>query len=112
MSETTNRITDASSAHAAMGILLDIPLQISVELGRRRMTVEEVLRLGAGSVVELSKEAGEPLDIYVNERLVAKGEAVMVGERYGVRITAIENTQDRTQSFAAAEPTSEPEEQQ
>jgi len=94
MSET--RTTDGNS----MDLLLDIPLQISVELGRRRMTVAEVLALGSGSVVELTKTAGEPLDIYVNDRLVAKGEAVMVGEKYGVRITTIESPSERTRQVA------------
>ena len=76
----------------SLDLLLDVPLLLSVELGRCRMAVSEVLRLGPGSVVELQKSAGEPLDIYVNERLVARGEAVMVGERYGVRITEESST--------------------
>jgi flagellar motor switch protein FliN/FliY len=86
-----------------MDILLDIPLQLSVELGRTRMTVSEVLRLGRGSVVELTKAAGEALDIFVNDRLVARGEAVVVGERYGVRITEIHNTSERHRPGARAE---------
>ena len=79
----------------AMDLLLDVPLQITVELGRRKLTVAEVLQLGQGSTVELSKAAGDPLDIYVNDRLVARGEAVMVGERYGVRIVSVESQADR-----------------
>ena len=86
-------MTEASNASnndiAGLELLLDVPLQLSVELGRRRMTVSEVLELGAGSVVELSKSSGEALDIYVNDRLVARGEAVVVGERYGVRVSEI-----------------------
>jgi flagellar motor switch protein FliN/FliY len=74
---------------AGLELLLDVPLQLSVELGRRRMTVSEVLELGAGAVIELSKSSGEALDIYVNDRLVARGEAVVVGERYGVRVSEI-----------------------
>lgn len=70
-------------------LLLDVPLRLSVELGRKQMTVAEVLKLGAGSVVELSKASGGPLDVYVNDRLVARGEAVMVGERYGIRLTEV-----------------------
>ncbi len=80
---------NAGNDLTSMDVLLDIPLQLSVELGRNRMPISEVLRLGRGSVVELSKAAGEALDIYVNDRLVGRGEAVMVGERYGVRITEI-----------------------
>lgn len=73
----------------SIDLLLDVPLEISVELGRRRMALADVLKLGAGSVVELSKPSGEALDIFVNDRLVARGEAVTVGERYGVRVTEI-----------------------
>ena len=83
--ERTNARTDIGS----LDLLLDVPLMLSVELGRCRMAVAEVLRLGPGSVVELQKPVGDALDIYVNERLVARGEAVMVGERYGVRITEV-----------------------
>jgi len=81
-----------------MDLLLDIPLQLSVELGRCRMVVSEILRLGRGSVVELSKPAGEALDIYVNDRLVARGEAVMIGERYGVRITEIHHPGEKNRT--------------
>lgn len=88
---------------AQMALLLDIPLQLSAELGRRRMPISEVLRLGPGSIVELSKAAGEALDIYVNDRLVAKGEAVMVGERYGVRITEVQNPSERARQVAQTE---------
>jgi flagellar motor switch protein FliN/FliY len=87
---------------AGIELLLDVPLQVSVELGRRRMTVAEVLQLGTGSVVELSKASGEPLDVYVNDRLVARGEAVMVGERYGVRISEILATDARLGRLGAA----------
>jgi flagellar motor switch protein FliN/FliY len=98
MSEAEN-----AGATPPMDILLDIPLQLSVELGRTRMTVSEVLRLGRGSVVELTKAAGEALDIFVNDRLVARGEAVVVGERYGVRITEIHNVNERARAGARAE---------
>ncbi len=87
--------TETSDSQAPMDLLLDIPLQLSVELGRRKMPIVEILQLGPGSIVELSKAAGEALDIYINDRLVAKGEAVMVGERYGVRITEVHNPSDR-----------------
>jgi flagellar motor switch protein FliN/FliY len=69
--------------------LLDISLQVTVELGRTRMTVERLLRLGQGSVVELNRVAGEPLDIYINNKLMARGEAVVVKEKFGVRITDV-----------------------
>ena len=86
MSEAMNT---PGEGHPPMDLLMDIPLQVTVELGRRRMPISDILALGPGSVVELSKTAGEPLDIYVNDRLVARGEAVLVGDRYGVRITEV-----------------------
>lgn len=75
--------------------LLDIPLQITVELGRTKMSLQEVLQLGQGSVVELDKLAGEPLEILVNERPVARGEVVVVNEKFGVRITEILSPEER-----------------
>ena len=73
----------------SLGFVMDVPVEVTVELGRRRVRIGEVLRLGPGSVLELSKANGEPLDIYVNDRLIARGEAVVVGERYGVRLTEV-----------------------
>ena len=72
-----------------MEFLLDIPLEISVELGRTKMLINELLKLGQGSVVELSKLAGETLEILANQKLVARGEVVVVNEKYGVRLTEI-----------------------
>lgn len=69
--------------------VLDIPVMIHVELGRRRMRIGELLEMGTGSVVELDTPAGAPLALYANETLIARGEAVVVGDRYGVRITDI-----------------------
>lgn len=76
-------------------LLLDVPLDISVELGRTRLSIQELLALGPGSVVELDKVAGEPLDILVNDRLVARGEAVVVNDKFGVRITDIVSPSER-----------------
>ncbi len=72
-----------------LDFILDIPLDVSVELGRTRLLINELLQLGQGSVVELSKLAGEPLEIYVNGKLVARGEAVVINEKFGVRLTDI-----------------------
>ena len=72
-----------------LGILFDVSLQVTVELGRTKMTVESLLRLSQGSVVELNRVAGEPLDIYVNNKLMARGEAVVIKEKFGVRITDV-----------------------
>jgi flagellar motor switch protein FliN/FliY len=78
-----------------MDFLLDIPLEISVELGRTKMLINELLKLGQGSVVELSKLAGETLEILANQKLVARGEVVVVNEKYGVRLTEIISPTER-----------------
>ncbi len=78
-----------TQSSANMDFLLDIPLEISVELGRTKMLINELLKLGQGSVVELSKLAGETLEILANQKLVARGEVVVVNEKYGVRLTEI-----------------------
>ena len=72
-----------------LDFLLDIPLEISAELGRTKILVNDLLQLGQGSVVELTKLAGEPLEILINQKLIARGEAVVVNEKFGVRITDI-----------------------
>jgi flagellar motor switch protein FliN/FliY len=72
-----------------LSILMDINLQVAVELGRARMTVKEVLSLGPGSVVELDKLAGEPVDLRVNDQLVARGEVVVIDDKFGIRVTEI-----------------------
>jgi flagellar motor switch protein FliN/FliY len=82
-----------------MDFLLDVTLTVGVEVGRTRMTIQDLLQLGQGSVIELAKLAGEPLDIYVNDRLVARGEAVIVNEKFGVRVTDILSQHDRLQSL-------------
>lgn len=78
-----------------LDLLLDVPLDISVELGRSRMTIQELLALSPGSVIELDKIAGEPLDILINDRLVARGEAVVVNDKFGVRLTDIVSKAER-----------------
>lgn len=85
-SETTARSTDDQMN---MQLLLDIPLEIVVELGRTKKKISEVLELSSGSILELDKVAGEPVDVYVNNKLVAKGEVVVIDEYFGVRITEI-----------------------
>lgn len=75
--------------------LLDIPLEVTVELGRTRMLIKDLLQLGQGSVVELEKFAGEPMEILVNNKLVARGEVVVVNEKFGVRLTDIISPAER-----------------
>ncbi len=74
---------------APLGFLRDVRLNVSVELGRRRFRIADILSLSQGSILELDKLAGEPLDIWVNDHLFARGEAVVVSEKFGVRITEI-----------------------
>ncbi len=78
-----------------LDLLLDVPLDLTVELGRSRMTIQDLLSLGPGSVIELDKVAGEPLDILVNDRLIARGEAVVVNDKFGIRITDIVSPSER-----------------
>ena len=75
--------------------LLDIPVDITVELGMKKMLIKDLLQLGHGSVVELNKLAGEPMDIYANNRLIARGEAVVVNEKFAVRLTDVISPTDR-----------------
>lgn len=82
-----------------LDFLLDVTLRVSVEVGRTRMTIQDLLQLGQGAVVELSKLAGEPLDVYINDRHVARGEAVIVNEKFGVRITDIISQQERIEQL-------------
>lgn len=79
----------AGSERRDLDFILDIPLDVSAELGRTRLLINELLQLGQGSVVELNKLAGEPLEVYVNGKLVARGEAVVINEKFGVRLTDI-----------------------
>ena len=78
-------------ARSAEGLafVMDVPVEVTVEIGRKRVRIADILRLGAGSILELNKAADEPLDIYVNDRPIARGEAVVVGDHYGVRVTEV-----------------------
>ena len=80
-------------------VILDIPLEITIELGRTSMVVNDLLKLAQGSVIELSKMAGETLEILANQRLVAKGEVVAVNDKYGVRLTEIVTPVERLESL-------------
>ena len=72
-----------------LSMLLDLTLSVCIELGRTSMTVQEILRLGRGSVIQLDRLAGEPIDVYVSDRKFAEGEVVVLGEHFGIRITRI-----------------------
>lgn len=79
----------ARTDFSKLKMILDVPLKVSVELGRTKMLVNDLLQLGQGSVIELDKIAGEPMEILINEKLVAMGEVVVVNEKFGVRLTDV-----------------------
>lgn len=80
-------------------LILDIPLKVSVELGRTKMPVSELLNLTQGSVIELNKLAGEPMEVYVNDKLIARGEAVVINEKFGIRLTDIISPAERVEQL-------------
>lgn len=84
-----------------LDFILDIPLEVSVELGRAKMLISDLLQLGQGSVIELTKPAGDPLEIYVNEKLIARGEVVMVNDKFGIRMTDVISPAERVQQLGS-----------
>ncbi|MGE5255943.1 MAG: flagellar motor switch protein FliN [Hyphomicrobiales bacterium] len=89
---------DAASAPVTppnMEFILDIPLEVTVELGRTKLLIHELLKLGQGSVIELSKLAGETLEVLANQKLIARGEAVVINEKFGVRLTEVVSPMER-----------------
>lgn len=85
--DTESRLAKADFSKLKM--ILDVPLKVSVELGRTKMLINDLLQLGQGSVIELDKIAGEPMEILINDKLVAMGEVVVVNEKFGVRLTDV-----------------------
>jgi flagellar motor switch protein FliN len=83
-----------------LDLVLDVPLRLNVELGRATMSIAEILGLAPGSIIELDKLAGEPVDIVVNDRVIAKGEVVVVDENFGVRLTDIVSPAKRAASLS------------
>jgi flagellar motor switch protein FliN/FliY len=83
----------------SLDFILDIPLKVTVELGRSKMAVRDILQLSQGSVVELSKFAGEPLEVLVNDKLIARGEVVVVNEKFGIRLTDIISPVERIEQL-------------
>lgn len=91
-----------SEAMGNIALLLDVPMRVTVELGRTRMTIKDILGLGEGSIIELDKLAGEPVDILVNDKLIAQGEVVVIDENFAVRVTKIVTPMERI--FDSVEP--------
>lgn len=84
-----------------LDLLMDVDLPVSIELGRTKMSISEILALGPGSVVELNKLAGEPVDLLVNNKVVAKGEVVVIDENFGLRITQLITPEERLKALGA-----------
>ncbi len=97
MSEkNANELTkEPATDNSKLDFILDIPLHVTVELGRTKLLVKDILQLNQGAVVELSKMAGEPLDVFVNSKLVARGEAVVVNEKFAIRLVDIVSPSER-----------------
>ena len=99
--EETDEPTDkGEDGPANIDLILDIPLSVTVELGRSKMLINDLLQLGQGSVIELTKLVGDPLEVLVNNKLVARGEVVVVNEKFGVRLTDIVTPMERVKSLA------------
>jgi len=102
MEETMKENSSGSNGRSEqldMSLLMDVPLQVTVELGRARMTIESLLKLNQGSVVELNQVIGEPLDILVNNKLMAHGEAVVVKDRFAIRIVDVVSPERRIENL-------------
>lgn len=83
-----------------LDFILDIPMQVTVQVGSTKMVIRELLQLGQGSVIELEKLAGEPMEVLVNNKLVARGEVVVVNEKFGIRLTDVISAAERVQQLA------------
>lgn len=90
---------EATAKNKNLNFILDIPLEVTVQLGRTRMLVNDLLKLGQGSVIELEKMAGETLEILANQRLVARGEVVVINEKFGIRVTEIISPMERVEKL-------------
>jgi flagellar motor switch protein FliN/FliY len=84
-----------------LDFILDIPLEVTVELGRAKILISDLLQLGQGSVIELTKMANEPLEIYVNQKLIARGEVVVANEKFGIRMTDIISPAERVKQLGS-----------
>ena len=90
----------AAPAPKNIDFILDIPMQVTVQVGSTKMVIRELLQLGQGSVIELEKLAGEPMEVLVNNKLVARGEVVVVNEKFGIRLTDVISAAERVQQLA------------
>jgi len=93
--QTKPELQEARETTRDLEFLFDVPLQVSVEVGRARILLKDLLQMGEGYVVELDKFSGDPLDLYVNSRLIARGEAVKVGDKFGIKLTEVVSQSNR-----------------
>ena len=106
MSETNNPEATAapqaseSKSRKSLDLLLDVPVTVTVELGRKKMSISELVDLSKGATIELEKAAGELLDVRVNDRLLARGEAVIINDKFGVRLTEIVSRTTRVEQLS------------
>ncbi len=96
---TTDEMSSDGAAHAELGVLLEIGVNLSIEMGSRTIKLKDLLKLSKGSVLELDKTAGDPLDLKVNGSLVARGEVVVVNGKYGIRLTEVVSKSDRMKNI-------------
>jgi flagellar motor switch protein FliN len=94
-----SHLHEVNGAEPNINMILDIPLKLTAELGRTKIVVSDLLNLGQGSVIELNKLAGEAMEIYVNDKLIAKGEAVVVNDKFGVRLTDVISPKERVEQL-------------
>lgn len=99
MDENTDDVALAQKGSDSLKLLETIEVKLTVEVGRTELTIRDLLRLSEGSVVELDRLAGDPLDILVNGTAIAKGEVVVVGERFGIRVAEIIDPEKRAESI-------------
>jgi flagellar motor switch protein FliN/FliY len=99
MPEFQDQEKSGQAAAKDINFILDIPLEVSVIIGRTKILVQELLQLGQGSVVALEKLAGEPMEVYVNDKLIGRGEVVVVNERFGIRLTDIISPAERVKQL-------------
>ncbi len=98
-SDVDQKANARSASAGNISLLLDVPLKMNVTLGKTKMLIKDLLQLGQGSIVELDKIAGDPMDIFLGEKLIARGEIVVVNEMFGVRITDIVSTTERIETL-------------
>ena len=100
LDQLATQTTAQAPSKTSLDLIMDVEVPISVELGRTEMPIGQILELGAGAIVELDKMASDPVDLFVNNKLIARGEVVVVDENFGIRITAVVDPKQRAKSLA------------